>query len=98
MTGDDKPDIVVNNAVAEVIVLENVSSTALAFRRAFPGGVILGDGYFGLAVADFNGDGGKDLAAARSDRDEVYILQTSTVPFPVSSPMNWLPLILGGND
>lgn len=84
LTGDDKPDIIVGDPFSQTVILENKSTTGnINFEPAFPGAIILGDiiGDNNYYVADFDGDGFKDIAAPRSDQQEVWILRTSTNSF-----------------
>lgn len=79
MTGDNKPDIIVGDPFSQTCVLENRSTLGnIEFEPAFPGGIILGDvkGDNNYYVADFDGDGCKDIAAPRSDQQELWVLRT----------------------
>jgi hypothetical protein len=84
LSGDGRPDIIVNNQDYVVAVLINKGSPGfLDFQPAFPGTVVLGNSR-DICVADFDGDGHPDLAASRDDQAEVCVLRTSPTPFSTS--------------
>jgi hypothetical protein len=81
LTNDGKPEIIVGDPFSQTTILENKSSVGnILFTPAFPGALILGDikGDYNYYTADFDGDGFKDIAAPRSDQNEIWILRTST--------------------
>jgi len=94
LTNDGKPEIIIGDPFSQTTILENKSSVGyILFTPAFPGALILGDikGDYNYFTADFDGDGFKDIAAPRSDQNEIWILRTSTNPF--TSIQEYLPAL-----
>ncbi|MBD3341806.1 MAG: T9SS type A sorting domain-containing protein [Candidatus Lokiarchaeota archaeon] len=87
LTDDQKIDIIVGDPFSRTTILENKSVPGtIHFELAIPNEIILGDikGDYNYYVTDFDDDGFKEIAAPRSDQQELWILQTfSSVPVPV---------------
>ena len=82
LNGDGKPDIVVSNKNdGTVSVFQNTTTVATAPTFAAPQILSVGSQPYGVAIADFNGDGKRDVVAANYGSNTVSILlNTTTAP------------------
>ena len=79
LNGDGKPDVVVANDTGKCLTI--LPNTSTAGTPQFGPSVFLhvGTRVSSVAIADFDGDGGPDLAVAEPDSDRVSIYRNATV-------------------
>jgi hypothetical protein len=93
ITGDDRPDLVVTNSnAAIVLVLVNSTvSPGSAITFAPPQPFATGPGSAGIAVADLNADGKPDLAVANQFLNNMSVLLNTCGPPPLLISPSSLP-------
>ncbi|MBA3674372.1 MAG: VCBS repeat-containing protein, partial [Chitinophagaceae bacterium] len=95
LDGDGKLDIAVLNATSNTVsVYKNTSNNAISFavKIDFP----TGPSPFGIAIADFDGDGKQDIAVSNYGNNSVSVLKNNGTPGNISFAAK-LDFLIGAN-
>ncbi len=87
LNADGLPDVVVSNPSAgQISVLRNTSPGPGTIALAAPVGYVVGQGPYGLAISDLDGDGDRDLAVAlRADNRVALVVGDGDGNFAAST-------------